>query len=86
MKQVLGEGYLSNDFWPKWLSFEEVKGVNNSQMLAYQDCLNCFRGVYDYAVYADSDDFFVPVKKNTSIMYYLKRWCSGKTSTCKFRW
>ena len=86
VKQALREGYLSIDFWPKWLSFKEVKGVKNSQILAYQDCLNRFRGVYDYAVYADSDDFFVPVKKNTSIKYYLKTWCSGKTSTCKFTW
>ena len=86
VKQALREGYLSIDFWPKWLNFNEVEGVKNSQMLAYQDCLNRFRGVYDYAVYADSDDFFVPVKKNKSIKYYLKTWCSGTTSTCKFTW
>ena len=86
VKQALREGYLSIDFWPKWLSFKEVKEIKNSQYLAYQDCLNRFRGVYDYVVYADSDDFFVPVKKNTSIKHYLKTWCSGKTSTCMFTW
>ena len=86
VKQALREGYLSIDFWPKWLRLEEVKGVKNSQLLAYQDCLNRFQGVYDYVVYADSDDFFIPVKSSTSIKYYLKTWCSGKTSTCKFTW
>ena len=84
VKQALREGYLSIDFWPKWLRLEEVKGVIYSQPLAYQDCLNRFQGVYDYVVYADSDEFFIPVKNNTSIKYYLKTWCSRETSSCKF--
>ena len=83
IQQALVEGYLSTDYWPNWLNLTEVY---NSQKLAYQDCLYRFQGVYDYIIYADSDDFFVPVKKNKSIKHYLLRWCSGSAGTCRFVW
>ena len=83
IKQVLREGYLSIDFWPNWFNFTDIY---SPKKLAYQDCIYRFQGVYDYIVYADSDDFFVPVKKIKSIKHYLKTWCSGNTGTCRFRW
>ena len=83
IRQAIREGYLSIDFWPNWLNTTEVY---NSQKLAYEDCLYRFQGVYDYVIYADSDDFFVPVKKSRSIKHFLVTWCSGKHGTCKFRW
>ena len=83
IRKAVREGYLSIDFWPYWLNFTEIY---NSQKLAYQDCLYRFQGAYDYVVYADSDDFFVPVKKDKSIKHYLKTWCSGKTASCCFTW
>ena len=83
IRQAIREGYLSIDFWPNWLNFTEVF---DSQKLAYQDCLYRFQGVYDYAIYADTDDFFVPLRKNKSIKHYLLTWCSGKHGTCNFAW
>ena len=77
------EGYLSVGFWPFWLNPIEVY---NSQKLAYEDCLYRFQGVYDYVIYADSDDFFVPVKESKSIEDYLQKWCSYETATCQFKW
>ena len=64
IQQAVVEGYLSTDYWPNWLNSMEVY---SSQKLAYQDCLYCFQGAYDYIIYADSHDFFVPVKKSKSI-------------------
>jgi len=83
IQQAVRDGYVSIDFWPHWLSSKEVY---NSQKLAYQDCLYRFQGVYDYIIYADSDDFFVPVSTSKSIKHYLKTWCSGMTASCRFTW
>ena len=45
---------------PFWLNPTQVY---NSQKSAYQDCLYRFQSIHDYIIYADSDDFFVPVTK-----------------------
>ena len=82
IRQAIREGFLSIAFWPKWLNTTEVF---NTQKIAYQDCLLHFQGVHDYAIYIDSDDFFVPLKSK-SIKDYLVRWCSGKVGSCQFRW
>ena len=84
IKEAVKENYLSVDFWPRW--FNQTEMFYSSQHLAYNDCLYRFMGVYDYIVFSDSDDFFVPLKTSKSIKTYLKRWCSGNISTCKFQW
>ena len=84
IQDAVKENYLSIDFWPRW--FNETEIYHSSQHLAYNDCLYRFMGTYDYVVFADSDDFFVPVKTSKSIKTYLTKWCSGKTATCNFRW
>ena len=82
-QQALREGFLSIDFWSNWLNKTEIY---RSQMLAYEDCLYHFQGVYDYVMYCDCDDFFVPLKDNKSIKHYLQTWCGGNTGTCQFKW
>ena len=82
IRQAIREGFLSIDFWPKWLNTTEVF---NTQKIAYQDCHHHFQGVYDYAIYVDSDDFFVPLKSK-SIKDYLVKWCSGNFGSCRFHW
>ena len=82
IQQAIREGFLSIDFWPKWLNNTEVF---NTQKIAYQDCLHRFQGVYDYAIYVDSDDFFVPLKSK-SVKDYLVKWCSGNFGSCQFKW
>ena len=83
IQDAVKENYLSVDFWPRW--FNETEIYHSSQHLAYNDCLYRFMGAYDYVVFADSDDFFVPMKPSKSIKTYLKKWCSGKTATCRFQ-
>ena len=82
-QQAIREGFLSIDFWPNWLNKTEIY---RTQMLAYEDCLYRFQGVYDYVIYCDCDDFFVPKKRHKPIKYYLKTWCAGRTGTCQFQW
>ena len=83
-KHAVKEGYVTVDFWPSW--FNDTERFYFSQHLAYNDCLYRFQGVYDYVLYADYDDFFVPVGSHKSIKSYLKAWCSGKTASCNFYW
>ena len=83
-RAALKENYLSIDFWPEWFNSTEI--FYRSQHLAYNDCLYRFQGAYDYIVFSDADDFFVPVQESKSIKTYLKRWCSGYTATCHFPW
>ena len=82
-QQAIKEGFLSVDFWALWLNKSEIYKL---QMLAYQDCLHRFQDVYDYIVYCDIDDFFVPLRHDKSIKHYFQTWCTGKVSTCKFHW
>ena len=81
---ALKENFLSIDFWPRWFNTTEI--YHSSQHLAYTDCLYRFQGVYDYGVFSDLDDFFVPRGKNKSMKTYLKRWCSGEIISCNFKW
>ena len=84
IQEAVKEGYVTVDFWPSW--FNDTERYHFSQHLAYNDCLYRFQGVYDYVLYADYDDFFVPVGSQKSIKSYLKAWCSGKTASCNFYW
>ena len=84
VENALKENFLSIDFWPRWFNKTEIH--HSSQHLAYNDCLYRFQGVYDYVLFSDSDDFFVPCGESKSIKTYLKRWCVGKTASCNFHW
>ena len=84
IQEAVKEGYMTVDFWPRW--FNETEIYHSSQHLAYNDCLYRFQGVYDYVLYADYDDFFVPVGRHKSIKSYLKAWCSGMNASCTFHW
>lgn len=45
-----------------------------SQPLYYQDCLLRYRGVYEFAMLIDTDDFFVPlVPAQKDVHYYMEK-------------
>ena len=54
-------------------------------MLAYQDCAYRFRGTYDYMMFCDTDDFFVPrIPSEKTFHYYIQHWCHY--GACRFHW
>ena len=78
------DGFLSVDVWEPLL----VSGVQihyHSQLLAYHDCIYRFAPLCEYMLFADQDDFFVPlVPNNASLRYYIDRWCHK--GSCAFDW
>ena len=84
VQDALRLNFLSIDFWPRWFNSTEI--YHSSQHLAYNDCLYRFQGVYDYVIFSDLDDFFVPLGESKSIKTYLQRWCSGYNASCNFEW
>lgn len=84
IQRAIREGYLSIDFWTSWVTSNEMSDI--SQSLVHQDCLYRFQGIYDYIIFTESDDFFVPVKRSKSIKHYLQKWCSHEIATCQFKW
>ena len=42
----------------------------HSQMLAYHDCICQFRSRFEYMIFADQDDFFVPLVHSESCLLY----------------
>ena len=78
------DNFISMDFWEPWLN-ETDSYHGHSQMLAYQHCAYKFRGTFDYVLFCDTDDFFVPrIAGNKEFPYYVKNWCHY--GACRFHW
>ena len=81
---TVAEGFLSVDVWVTRLR-NNVEIQYHSQMLAYHDCIYRFQGVYDYMLFADQDDFFIPlVPGQKTLHYYIDNWCYK--GSCLFKW
>ena len=84
VNDAIKEGFLSVDVWVTRLR-NNVEIQYHSQMLAYHDCIYRFQGVYDYMLFMDQDDFFIPVVSNQkTIHYYIDNWCYR--GSCLFKW
>ena len=84
LQQLINEGFVFVEVWRQWLKHSEVR--YHSQALAYQDCVYRLRGIYDYALVLDNDDFFIPrIAGNHKIQYYVKNWCRNGGS-CQLKW
>lgn len=83
-RKAIQDNFVSMDFWEPWLN-ETDSYHGHSQMLAYQDCAYRFRGTYDYILFCDTDDFFVPrIPSERSLRYYVQHWCHY--GACRFHW
>ena len=83
-KRAIQSGFVSMDMWELWLN-ETDNYHGSSQMLAYQDCAYRFRGTYDYMMFCDTDDFFVPrIPSEKTFHYYIQHWCHY--GACRFHW
>lgn len=83
-RKAIQDNFISMDFWEPWLN-ETDSYHGHSQMLAYQDCAYRFRGTYDYILFCDTDDFFVPrISSERTLRYYVQHWCHY--GACRFHW
>ncbi len=87
LQKLLADERLIVDLRSTHLNSSEV--YYYSQPLYYQDCLLRYRGVYDFAMLIDTDDFFVPrVANQPDIHYYLDQFFPGtmRTASVKLDW
>ena len=86
IQKAMQEGFLSIDVWKKYLSPSEIWYHN--QGLIYEDCVYRLRGVYDYLILVDTDDFFTPRNPTQKQLYfYIQKYCRGEgIGSCKFKW
>ena len=83
LKEMMGSGYLSIEFWTPHLTSQEV--FYHSQMLGYVDCIYRYQGTYDYVMATDVDIFYVLRHPGEPyIHYYAEKWCS--VGSCVFNW
>ena len=84
VKKAIDEGFLAVDIWHKWFSPAQI--YDHSQLLAYEDCLYRFQGLYDYLFPHDADDFLVPlISDQRQLPYYANKHCSD-AGTCELVW
>lgn len=87
LQKLLADQRLIVDIRSTHLNSSEV--YYYSQPLYYQDCLLRYRGVYDFAMLIDTDDFFVPrVAHQRDVHYYLEQFFPGTmhTASVKLDW
>lgn len=82
VKKALETGFLSIAIWPRRFTSWQV--FYREQVLAYQDCVHRFQGLYDYVFPHDADDFFVPLIPGAKLDYYIDQYCPK--GTCSFPW
>eukprot|EP00731_Ephydatia_muelleri_P037588 Em0514g4a len=82
VKRALETGFLSIAIWPRRFTSWQV--FYREQLLAYQDCVHLFQGLYDYVFPHDADDFFVPLIAGAKLDYYVNTYCTK--GTCSFQW
>ena len=85
LQKLVSSQRLRVDIRNAYLNSSEV--YYYSQPLHYQDCLLRFRGVYEFAMLIDTDDFFVPrIPGHPDIHYYLKRLFRDNIASVKLDW
>ena len=84
VKLALEEGFLTMQVWKQRLT-TGTQIDYHSQLLAYHDCLYRSRGTFDYMLFNDQDDFFIPcVPMYKTLHHYIDRWCIK--GSCAFEW
>ena len=98
-QSFIDQGGMSNPELQKLVSSQRLRvDVRNaylnssevyyySQPLHYQDCLLRFRGVYEFAMLIDTDDFLVPrVPDHPDVHFYLKHLFRDNIASVKLDW
>lgn len=70
--ESLTNGFVRVEVWKRYLKENEI--FYHSQSLVYQDCVLQYQSLFEYAVMADYDDFFIPLIPNEiNIHYYVQK-------------
>lgn len=85
-QQYSEDGFLKIQYYKTIFSSTQV--FYHSQVLKYHDCLYRHQNSYEYALFLDMDDFFIPRISNESTMkYYLNTYLpEDNQAAVKFHW
>ena len=79
------EGFLKIEF--RKIYFNSTQIYYHSQTLNYNDCLYRNQNTHQYAMFVDTDDFFVPRLHNkTGLAYYLQKFMLDQKAAVRFHW
>ena len=79
------EGFLKIEYRKTYFNSTQI--YYHSQTLNYNDCLYRHQNTHQYAMFVDTDDFFVPRLHNkTGLTYYLHNYIKGHKAAVRFHW
>ncbi len=86
IEKYVNAGFVQIEFHKTYFNSEQI--YYHSQLLNYHDCLYRYQGVYEYAVFLDVDDFFIPrVPGQTSLLHYLHKFLPNSShAAVQFHW
>ena len=84
VRSALEKGFISINTWNQRLKSGSQIDYH-SQLLSYHDCLYRALDTYDYMLFNDQDDFFIPRNPfYKTLHYYIDNWCH--LGSCSFKW
>ena len=80
------EGFLKMEYRKTYFNYTQI--YYHSQTLNYNDCLYRHQNTHQYAMFVDTDDFFVPrLGDKTGLTYYLQKFFTqDEKAAVKFHW
>ena len=79
------EEFLKIEFRKTYFNSTQI--YYHSQTLNYNDCLYRHQNTHQYAMFVDTDDFFVPrLYDKTSLAYYLRKFMLDQKAAVRFHW
>ena len=84
LKQSLKTGFVRMDVWNHTVG---ERFFYQGQIMKYQDCLYRYKGIFEYGMFLDIDDFFIPMlDDHKDIHYYFDLFFGVFTTATCFRW
>ena len=84
LKESLENGFVQMEVWNDIVG---SRAFYHEQLEKYQDCLYRYIGVFEYGVFYDCDDFFVPrLPDQKDIHFYLDTYLNNNVGSVQFKW
>ena len=79
------KGFLKIEYRKTYFNSTQI--YYHSQTLNYNDCLYRHQNTHQYAMFVDTDDFFVPRLHNKTVLtYYLQKFMQNRKAAVRFHW